>query len=70
MMIQEAFQYPTRLGRQGAQRAGRLLFMFRSPRFCTERAGRKKDGGAAAGASVLRIISVCGRPRACRRCCG
>lgn len=27
IIIQEAFQYPTRLGRQGVRRAGRPLFM-------------------------------------------
>ena len=54
-MIQEAFQYPTRLGRQGARRAGRLLFMRLSPAqvpapFWTKAGeGSKKDEGAVYG---------------------
>ena len=38
IIIQEAFQYPTRLGRQGASRAGRLLFMSEKRRRPPEKA--------------------------------
>ena len=48
MMIQEAFQYPTRLGRRGASRAGRPLFMARpGPR----RRSAEKSGDAPGGVS-------------------